>query len=207
MRGGCWQADAARAGAAVLDEGARLRHNTWPQSQWRGARTEGVPGTPAALGVSARPRELMSGPYLRIPPPPNTGVRRDRCHRTQGRLPHPVQRQAAPGRPRSCTARPATCAASCRPSWSTSRTARTRRTGSASEDKVERAALDEHKLQFSYKAGDDYHFMNTESYEMVELSQGSARRQRRLPDRGHDDHGRRTSRAAWSASSCRCSWS
>ena len=34
----------------------------------------------------------------------------------------------------------------------------------------ERAVLDEHKLQFSYKAGDAYHFMNTESYEMVELS-------------------------------------
>src|SRR5512140_1879642 len=40
----------------------------------------------------------------------------------------------------------------------------------SSEEKVERAMLDEHNLQFSYKAGDDYHFMNTESYEMVELS-------------------------------------
>ncbi len=40
----------------------------------------------------------------------------------------------------------------------------------ATDDKLERAVLDEHKLQFSYKAGDDYHFMNTESYEMVELS-------------------------------------
>lgn len=40
----------------------------------------------------------------------------------------------------------------------------------ATDDKLERAVLDEHKLQFSYKAGDDYHFMNTETYEMVELS-------------------------------------
>jgi elongation factor P len=40
----------------------------------------------------------------------------------------------------------------------------------ATDDKLERAMLDEHKLQFSYKAGDDFHFMNTESYEMVELS-------------------------------------
>ncbi len=40
----------------------------------------------------------------------------------------------------------------------------------ATDDKLERAVLDEHKLQFSYKAGDDFHFMNTESYEMVELS-------------------------------------
>src|SRR6185369_17038683 len=30
----------------------------------------------------------------------------------------------------------------------------------SSEDKVERATLDEHSLQFSYKAGDDFHFMN-----------------------------------------------
>ena len=39
-----------------------------------------------------------------------------------------------------------------------------------SEDKLERALLEEHSLQFSYRAGDDYHFMNTESYEMVSLS-------------------------------------
>ena len=40
----------------------------------------------------------------------------------------------------------------------------------SSEDKVAKASLDEAKLQFSYKAGDEFHFMNTESYEMVELS-------------------------------------
>jgi elongation factor P len=40
-----------------------------------------------------------------------------------------------------------------------------------SEDKVERAALDQHSLQFSYRAGDDYHFMNTETYEMMSLHQ------------------------------------
>jgi elongation factor P len=39
-----------------------------------------------------------------------------------------------------------------------------------SEDKVERANLEEHSLQFSYRAGDDYHFMNTESYEMMSLA-------------------------------------
>ena len=38
-----------------------------------------------------------------------------------------------------------------------------------SEDKVDRAALEQHNLQFSYRAGDDYHFMNTESYEMISL--------------------------------------
>ncbi len=38
-----------------------------------------------------------------------------------------------------------------------------------SEDKVDRAALEEHKLQYSYRAGDDYHFMNTENYDMMSL--------------------------------------
>ena len=39
-----------------------------------------------------------------------------------------------------------------------------------SEDKVERANLEEHNLQFSYRAGDEYHFMNTATYEMVSLA-------------------------------------
>jgi elongation factor P len=38
-----------------------------------------------------------------------------------------------------------------------------------SEDKVDRAPLEEHNLQYSYRAGDEYHFMNTESYEMMSL--------------------------------------
>lgn len=40
----------------------------------------------------------------------------------------------------------------------------------SSEDKVEKAQLDEHTLQYSYKAGDDFHFMNTDSYEMISLT-------------------------------------
>jgi elongation factor P len=38
-----------------------------------------------------------------------------------------------------------------------------------SEDKVEKAALEQHSLQFSYRAADDFHFMNTENYEMMSL--------------------------------------
>jgi elongation factor P len=38
-----------------------------------------------------------------------------------------------------------------------------------SEDKVDRANMEQHKLQFSYRAGDEYHFMNTETYEMMSL--------------------------------------
>jgi len=39
-----------------------------------------------------------------------------------------------------------------------------------SEDKVERATLEQHNLQFSYRAGDEFHFLNTESFEMISLS-------------------------------------
>jgi elongation factor P len=38
------------------------------------------------------------------------------------------------------------------------------------EEDVERAVLDEHKMQFLYKDGDLFHFMNTESYEQIHLS-------------------------------------
>jgi elongation factor P len=40
----------------------------------------------------------------------------------------------------------------------------------ATDDKLAKVNLDEQRLQFSYKAGDDFHFMNQESYEMVELT-------------------------------------
>jgi elongation factor P len=39
------------------------------------------------------------------------------------------------------------------------------------EDDVERATLDEHEMQFLYKDGDVFHFMNTETYEQNHLSQ------------------------------------
>lgn len=39
----------------------------------------------------------------------------------------------------------------------------------SSEDKVEKAQLETHSLQFSYQAGDEFHFMNEESYEMIAL--------------------------------------
>lgn len=39
-----------------------------------------------------------------------------------------------------------------------------------SEDRIDQASMEQHSLQFSYRAADDYHFMNTESYEMASLS-------------------------------------
>jgi elongation factor P len=39
-----------------------------------------------------------------------------------------------------------------------------------SEDDVERAILNEHEMQYLYRDGDLFHFMNTETYEQVHLS-------------------------------------
>jgi len=39
-----------------------------------------------------------------------------------------------------------------------------------SEDKVDRAMLETHKLQFSYRGGDEFHFLNTETFEMIALT-------------------------------------
>src|SRR5207247_9015703 len=53
---------------------------------------------------------------------------------------------------------------------------RSLRTGSmtehrfSSEDKVERASLDEQEMEYLYNDGDDYHFMNTENYEQMHLT-------------------------------------
>ena len=40
-----------------------------------------------------------------------------------------------------------------------------------SEDDVERATLDEHQMQFLYRDGDIFYFMNTETYDQLPLSQ------------------------------------
>jgi elongation factor P len=39
-----------------------------------------------------------------------------------------------------------------------------------SEDSVERATLDERQMQYLYHEGDDYHFMDTSTYEQVQIS-------------------------------------
>jgi elongation factor P len=40
-----------------------------------------------------------------------------------------------------------------------------------SEDDVERAVLDEHQMQFLYRDGDLFHFMNTETFDQIHLTQ------------------------------------
>jgi elongation factor P len=39
-----------------------------------------------------------------------------------------------------------------------------------SEDRVESASLEQHEVEFLYKEGNDYHFMNTETYEQFHLT-------------------------------------
>src|ERR1700694_1035847 len=40
----------------------------------------------------------------------------------------------------------------------------------SSEDKVERAALDEQEMEYMYDDGESYYFMNTENYEQMHLT-------------------------------------
>lgn len=40
----------------------------------------------------------------------------------------------------------------------------------SSTESVERVTLEQHKMQYLYKEGDSYHFMNTETYDQIELS-------------------------------------
>src|SRR5438045_5792763 len=39
----------------------------------------------------------------------------------------------------------------------------------SSEDKVEKASLDEHEMEYLYDDGEYYYFMNTESFEQMHL--------------------------------------
>ena len=39
-----------------------------------------------------------------------------------------------------------------------------------SEDRVDQAQLETHTLKYLYRAGDAFHFMNTENFEMVEMT-------------------------------------
>ncbi len=39
----------------------------------------------------------------------------------------------------------------------------------SSTESIDRVTLEQHKMQYLYKEGDDYHFMNTETYEQIAL--------------------------------------
>lgn len=39
----------------------------------------------------------------------------------------------------------------------------------SSTESIERVTLEQHKMQYLYKEGDEYHFMNTETYEQIAL--------------------------------------
>ncbi|HAX41833.1 MAG: elongation factor P [Bryobacteraceae bacterium] len=41
----------------------------------------------------------------------------------------------------------------------------------SSEDRVERAQLEQHEMEYMYQDGEDYYFMNTESFEQMHLTQ------------------------------------
>ena len=52
-------------------------------------------------------------------------------------------------------------------------------------DRWPRAQLDRRPIQFLYRDGDDFHFMETETYEQFSLDRGPARRRRQLPQGRH----------------------
>ncbi len=39
----------------------------------------------------------------------------------------------------------------------------------SSTESIERVSLEQHRMQYLYKEGDDYHFMNTQTYEQITL--------------------------------------
>ena len=49
--------------------------------------------------------------------------------------------------------------------------------------RVEQAIVDRQDMQFLYRDGDDYVFMNTTTYDQMHVAPGGARRRRRLPGR------------------------
>ena len=53
-------------------------------------------------------------------------------------------------------------------------------------DKWPRARLDRRQVQFLYRDGDDFHFMDTESYDQFSMTAEPARRRGALPPGRHD---------------------
>ena len=39
------------------------------------------------------------------------------------------------------------------------------------DDSIDKASMETHELQFMYKSGDTYHFMNTENYDQLEMDE------------------------------------
>ncbi len=57
-----------------------------------------------------------------------------------------------------------------------------------SSETVEHVRLEQKDFQFLYDEGDALVFMDTESYEQLELAEGFRRRPRRVPAGRHDGH-------------------
>ncbi len=57
-------------------------------------------------------------------------------------------------------------------------------------DSVERASMETHDLEFLYKGGDTYHFMNTENYDQLEMDEEMLGRQRAVDAARDADPGR-----------------
>ena len=52
------------------------------------------------------------------------------------------------------------------------------------DEKVELAVIDKREMQFLYREGDDYVFMDNETYDQLHVAAGRARRRGQLPEEG-----------------------
>jgi elongation factor P len=73
------------------------------------------------------------------------------------------------------------------------------------EEFVERAILDEIEFEYLYNEGDDFHFMNTQTYEQMQMSRNELRETVYLSDSQHivKINSSRTKPSAWI---CRTPW-
>ena len=67
------------------------------------------------------------------------------------------------------TGPPVTCAASSRSKCAACATGSMNEHRFSSEDRVEKAILDEQEMEYLYDDGEYYYFMNTENYEQIHL--------------------------------------
>ena len=76
----------------------------------------------------------------------------------------------------------------------------------SSEDKVERASLDEQEMEYLYDDGEYYYFMNTENFRADAPDQGPAWRRGRLSDSASESDTSSSTKASPSAWNCRPPW-
>ena len=103
----------------------------------------------------------------------------------------------------SSTSSPARAAPSCAPSCATLRTKAVIERTFRADEKVEQAMIDKREMQFLYRDGQDYVFMDNVSYDQLHGPGVHARRRRLLPEGGRLGRDRRCTTTRSSTSTFR----